>query len=204
MLPSGHFWEFSPVSVSLNRSAFLEEYGVLRQVVPSSLCLACEVCCRFPEATSFLAPFFTGEEIGALSSSEKGLFAPGSTGSKVKLIPHGEGCICPFFDPHSHECRVYRIRPLDCRIYPFALMRDLAGAVVLGIDTKCPYVQDEEARLRSAASETARFLESDSILGILVSHPELIGPYQDDVIIVRSLEKVTVSLGRELPSDDQT
>jgi hypothetical protein len=191
------------VSTSLNRSDFLEEYSVLRQVVPSSLCLTCEVCCRFPEETSFLAPYFTGEEIEALSSSEKNFFAPGSTGGKVKLIPHGEGYICPFFDPKSHECRVYHLRPLDCRIYPYALMRDRAGAVVLGIDTKCPYMQEEEAPLRSAASETARFLESDAIIGILLSHPELIGPYQDDVFIVRSLEKLTALMGREISPDDQ-
>ncbi|MFQ5950348.1 MAG: YkgJ family cysteine cluster protein [Nitrospiria bacterium] len=178
----------------------MEKYRSLRQIVPSSLCLTCEVCCRFPEETSFLAPYFTDEEIGFLSPLEKGDFTPIGGGSKVRLVPHGEGCICPFFDPGTHACKIYSARPLDCRIYPYALMRDKMGSVVLGVDTKCPFIQThaDEAGSRSAAGEMARFLESDPILSILTAHPALIGPYQDDVIIVRPRERLTDLIGRKI------
>ncbi len=33
------------------------------QIVPPDWCFKCDVCCRFPESTSFLAPYFTAEEI---------------------------------------------------------------------------------------------------------------------------------------------
>jgi hypothetical protein len=34
----------------------------LPQIVPSDLCLRCDVCCRFPERESFLRPYFTAQE----------------------------------------------------------------------------------------------------------------------------------------------
>ncbi|HZH48759.1 MAG TPA: hypothetical protein VFD86_03230, partial [Nitrospira sp.] len=33
------------------------------QLVPSSVCLRCDVCCRFPDVDSPLRPYFTSEEI---------------------------------------------------------------------------------------------------------------------------------------------
>ncbi len=169
----------------------MEKYLPLHQMVPSALCLTCDVCCRFPEETSVLAPFFTGEEIGLLSSEEKQYFQPLTRGSKIKLRVHGDGCVCPFFDPATHHCQIYEKRPLDCRIYPFAIMRDGAGGVVLGMDTKCPFIQwyASDPEIEKVSDEVFRFLESDPIMGILAAHPDLIGPYQEDVIILRSLDR---------------
>jgi uncharacterized protein len=100
---------------------------------------------------------------------------------------------------------IYDDRPLDCRIYPFALMRDPDGAVVLGIDTKCPFIQEHagDARMQSDADDAAQFLESDPIVAILAAHPLLIGPYQDDVLIVRRLDKVDRALAAADPRPDR-
>lgn len=177
----------------MNPKTLLEKYSPLKQIVPSSLCFTCDVCCRFPEETSFLAPYFTDEEIRLVPGPKKKFF-DSPEGSKTKLIrhPEGEGCICPHFDPKTQHCTIYDDRPLDCRIYPFALMRDQDGAVVLGIDTKCPFIQEHagDARMKSDADEVAQFLESDPIVATLAAHPLLIGPYQDDVLIICRLEKV--------------
>jgi len=37
----------------------------LPQLVPNSACFRCDVCCRFPDADSFLRPYFTEQEIAA-------------------------------------------------------------------------------------------------------------------------------------------
>lgn len=186
---------------SVKEDLLIEKYRPLKQIVPSSLCLTCDVCCRFPEETSFLAPFFTRDEIERLGPAESRFFHSPATGSKIKLQHHGEGCICPYFDPKTQYCKIYGERPLDCRIYPFALMRDPAGGVVLGIDTKCPYIQMHatDPQMKRDAEEVAAFLESESILPILATHPALIGPYQDDVITLRLLERITEAVGRSHP-----
>jgi Fe-S-cluster containining protein len=183
-----------------------EKYSPLKQIVPSSLCFTCDVCCRFPEETSFLAPFFTEEEIGALPGNKKKFF-PSEQGAKIKLVPHtdGEGCICPNFDPKTQHCLIYEERPLDCRIYPFALLRDREGAVALGIDTKCPFIQEHawDPQMKRDAEDARAFLESDPIVAVLESHPGLIGPFQDDVILLHPLDRITARVGRIVPPPDR-
>ncbi len=159
----------------------------LPQIVPSEVCLRCDVCCRFPERESFLRPYFTPQERErAIASGLDPALLPQVTGGKIRLVPHptGEGFICPAFDPVTQHCRIYDVRPLDCRLYPLALMRDEEGrAQVLGLDTKCPYVQDaaQEARLTAYARRVNRLFGEPLLSDALSKNPGLINPYQDDV-----------------------
>jgi Fe-S-cluster containining protein len=182
-----------------------EKYSPLKQMVPSSLCFTCDVCCRFPEETSFLAPYFTEEEIAFVPDPKKSFF-DSLQGAKTQLIrhPEGEGCLCPHFDPKTQHCTIYEARPLDCRIYPFAILRDQAGEVALGIDTKCPFIQEHawDPQMKRDAAEVKAFLESEPIVSILESHPGLIGRFQDDVILLHPLDRITERVGRIDPSAD--
>ena len=184
-----------------------EQGKPLRQIVPQELCLICDVCCRFPEPTSFLAPYFTGEEIAEAEKSGllRGGF-PDPRGSRITLVPNGEGCRCPNFDPATQQCRIYDVRPLDCRLYPFSLYWDEAGReVLLGMDTKCPFIREETHRsaLIAFAEDVQGFVQSREIVRLLADHPGLIGPFQSDVIQIRSLPKVTEALRPHVPSGAQ-
>lgn len=169
------------------------------QIVPSQTCLHCEVCCRFPERDSFLRPFFTAEEIQAATSAGlSAAYFSNVAGSQIALVsnPVDEGYICPAFDTATSHCRIYDVRPLDCRLYPFALMWDATHAqVVLGWDTKCPYVRDlSSAVISQAAQEIAPWIEADDTVEILARYPRLVGPFQDDVMVVRPLQRITERL----------
>ena len=171
----------------------------LLQIVPSSACLSCDVCCRFPERDSFLRPFFTADEIGTATAAglPPALF-PHPDGSQIDLVPNpdGEGYVCPAFDCATSQCRIYEARPLDCRLYPFALMWDaMHEQVLLGWDTKCPYMRDQSSPLvAQAADEVAGWIEQDARVETLVRYPRLIGRFQEDVIVLRPLERVTERL----------
>ena len=119
---------------------------VLPQLVPSRTCLQCDVCCRFPDPDSALRPYFTENEITrALARGVEGTAFPNRQGSQVILVPdpHGEGYLCPAFDPATSTCRIYEQRPLDCQLYPLALMWDEAhNQILLGWDTKCPFMRE--------------------------------------------------------------
>ncbi len=160
----------------------------LPQIVPSDVCLRCDVCCRFPERESFLRPYFTAEERErAIAHGLSPDNLPHVAGGRVRLIPHpdGEGCICPAFDPASQFCAIYPVRPLDCRLYPLSLMRDEEGrALILGLDLKCPYVHDQThaSRLAEYAQQVGRRLGTPEVRALMAEHPDLIGRYQDDVI----------------------
>jgi hypothetical protein len=187
------------------------------QVVPSTVCFRCEVCCRFPDRDSLLRPYFTADEIqqavmhGVTPSS-----FPDHRGSQVEVVPHptDEGFLCPAFDPVTHHCRIYEVRPLDCQLYPFALMwNEQRNTVLFGWDTLCPFLLEQalgdtprkgESPPRStlespmALMEQARavvaYLESDDVLNILAAHPRLVTPFQPDVVVLQCLERLTATL----------
>ncbi len=112
----------------------------LPQLVPSSACFSCDVCCHFPEAESFLRPYFTPQEIAAaVAHGMTAASFPDASGSRINLVknPVEEGYLCPAFDPATSRRGIYEGCLVDCRLYPLALMWDAAREqVLLGWDTK--------------------------------------------------------------------
>ena len=135
--------------------------------LPGERCLACDVCCRFNEAGSLMAPVFSAEEMDA---AERAGLAPSAfcrTGygrsEPILLEPGRDHAICPAFDENANTCRIYETRPLDCAIYPFVLSFDERGAsVYLGGDLACPFVVDNlcSAAFRDHAQTLARRLDA--------------------------------------------
>jgi hypothetical protein len=192
--------------------------------------VSCDVCCRFPDRDSFLRPYFTPEEIqrAVARGVDAGHFAD-PRGCQIAVVPNpsGEGYVCPAFDLATSRCRIYEDRPLDCQLYPLAVMwapsrtpSHQGGGevgemeVVLGWDTTCPYLRGGSrsevvgatgdipatgaSRLApeivSHADKIAKLLERDEIIALLANHPRLIGRFQDDVVVLRPLPKLTARL----------
>jgi Fe-S-cluster containining protein len=168
----------------------------LLQLVPSRVCLQCDVCCRFPEAESFLRPYFTAEEIQrAVARGINPAHFSDPNGSQVSVVPNpsGEGYLCPAFDPATSHCRIYDDRPLDCQIYPLAVMWNQDHSqVVLGWDTKCPFMRDAvPSEILAYARTITTLLEREDVLTTVASSPRLIGRFQEDVVILNPLLKLT-------------
>lgn len=165
------------------------------QIVPPEWCFKCDVCCRFPESTSFLAPYFTAKEIAL--TVEAGVSVSNfhnKTGCKITLTPGGEAYICPAFDLQTAHCLIYNVRPFDCELYPYAIMQDETGKnVVLGLDTKCPYVRENMGTdlFTSVARDIVNAIESSPLNEIITENKDLIGPFQDDVITLIVLKKLS-------------
>lgn len=181
----------------------------INQIVPPEMCFKCDVCCRFPEKDSFLAPYFTREEImGGFETVAVGWAPPTKKGGewggcKITLVPFREGYICPAFDPASAHCNIYDVRPLDCIIYPFAIMWSADGReIVLGLDIKCPYVLEfiNSDSLKEAFVEMRNTMDSSPALDIISENPGLVGPFQDDVAHAVVLTNLTQALARPAPS----
>jgi uncharacterized protein len=169
---------------------------ILPQLVTSRACLECEICCRFPDSDSMLRPYFTGEEIArAVAHGLEATAFPDSQGSQVTLIPDaiGEGFHCPAFEPAGGTCRLYEQRPLDCQLYPLALMWNAShDQVVLGWDAKCPFVGAEPpASIRRHADRVLRLLEEPATIEQIARHPRLVGRFQEDVSVLASLAPLT-------------
>jgi Fe-S-cluster containining protein len=168
----------------------------LPQLVPSRTCLQCDVCCRFPDPDSALRPYFTENEITrALAGGVEGTAFPDRHGSQVVLVPdpHGDGYLCPAFDSATSTCRIYEQRPLDCQLYPLALMWDEPhDQVLLGWDTKCPFMREEiPGEIQRHADRVMTLLDQPDIRGHVVAHPRLIGRFQEDVVVLALLPRLT-------------
>jgi len=193
----------------------------LLQLVPSRVCLQCDVCCRFPESESFLRPYFTAEEIQrAVTRGIDRAHFPDPNGCQISVVPNpsGEGYICPAFDPATSHCRIYDDRPLDCQIYPLAVMwNEGRSQVVLGWDTKCPFLKpgnrqsaigdrpefsplpiahDPLPGLRAYADKITELLERDETIETFAKNPRLIGRFQDDVVVLNPLPKLSALVTR--------
>ena len=173
----------------------------VQQIVPSKTCLSCDVCCRFLDQDSFLAPIFTKAEVqrATTNGADTDLFRPMADGqsARIRLKPHREIYICPFFEPDTSECAIYATRPLDCRIYPFVLIYNADETdVVLGVDTICPFaeVEFQTELLQQYIDDIAIYLESEATVAIIAANWSLIGPYQETVIIVAVLRNLSRAL----------
>ena len=172
--------------------------AILYQIIPSDVCFSCDVCCRFLEADSPLAPIFTATETekAIAEGADPALFrrqADRKSG-QIQLKPHNDFYICPFFEPETSHCTIYSIRPLDCQLYPFALMFSEDGSeIVLGVDTLCPF---GEAHLETEAFQqhirhVIDYVESESVTAQIIANWSVIGDYQDTVKIVHTLAQLT-------------
>lgn len=185
------------------------------QIVPSQVCLKCDVCCRFPEQDSSFRPFFTESEIQeAIAFGIDVNYFSDSAGSQVETVPNpfGEGYLCPAFDPETSHCRIYAVRPLDCQIYPFVLMWDEEReGVSLGWDTKCPFLMSQsssaelnKSRLTNATrlsalpenlsgftQSMAERMESPEMIKILSANDQLVMDFQEDVVLLQKLPRLT-------------
>ena len=170
----------------------------LYQIIPSEVCFSCDVCCRFLEVDSPLAPIFTETEKAraVAEGTDPTLFRPQADGksAQIQLKPHKDFYICPFFDPETSHCTIYLIRPLDCQLYPFAIMfSEDRSEVVLGVDTLCPFGEEylETEAFQRHIREVIDYVESETVTEQITTNWSLIGDYQETVIIVHTLTQLT-------------
>ena len=166
----------------------------LYQIIPSEVCFSCDVCCRFLAVDSPLAPIFTEKEKARVvaNGADPTLFRPQADGKSVQihLKPYKELYICPFFEPETNRCTIYPIRPLDCQLYPFAIMFSQDGSeVVLGVDTLCPFGEEhvETEAFQRHIQAVIDYVESEAVTEEIAANWSLIGDYQDTVVIVHTL-----------------
>ncbi len=169
------------------------------QIVPESVCLACKICCRFPDTEGVQTPTWSHEEAKrAKSQGPQGASwleeIPGSPSLRPRLQSCGSGFKCPAFHPESNRCSIYEVRPLDCRLYPFVLTQDPSGEkLFLAMDLKCPYLQAhaDSQEVSEYAHALVRHLEDPLGLEYLRANPHLVGPPFPEYVAVASLPRIS-------------
>lgn len=176
------------------------------QIVPESWCLECKICCRFPETEGVQTPTWSSLEADwarkAGADSSWFLAIPESPSLAPQLHSCGSGYRCPAFQEEQNRCSIYRVRPLDCRLYPFVLTKDAAGTrALLAMDQKCPFIQAHgtDPDLIAYSQQLTRYLDSPLGLAYLKTNPHLIGPSWPEFVTVASLPGITATVQADGP-----
>ncbi|MFZ5801124.1 MAG: YkgJ family cysteine cluster protein [Candidatus Omnitrophota bacterium] len=140
----------------------------IRQFVPSKVCLECEVCCRFSEPKGVWLPHTSRKEAAALNRQTIGI-------RKFK-----QGFCCEFFIPKENRCRVYGLRPFDCRIYPFLLHKQ-KGKLFLAAHLACPFIVENlrAKKFQRYVSYLKKFFRRKDIRIFLKENPHLAQDYSE-------------------------
>lgn len=156
----------------------------LRQFVPSKVCLSCDGCCRFKEEQSEWRPKVTKDEIAKTKSrdllsqiySREKIDATGHI--KTVLCGKSDTHFCSFFYPENNTCSIYALRPFECRLYPFVIVKK-DGQVNLTVHHHCPFVQ--ETRSKEIFYGYVEYLEEyfrrNEVVEFLQRNPLLAGEY---------------------------
>lgn len=193
------------MSISISNLDALELFlqGV-PQIVPEETCLRCRICCRFPDTENVQSPIWSEEEtrLAQKAGASKEWFTPipGTISRGVRLEPCGSGFRCPAFDPDTSRCTLHAQKPLDCRLYPFALTANSAGdRVVLAMDLKCPYLQEhgDDPEVAAVARRLEEYLSTPQAMAYLRSNPKVIGSWWPEYVAVASLSGIVLERQEE-------
>jgi Fe-S-cluster containining protein len=155
---------------------------MIKQFVPSEVCLRCQGCCRFRDELSVWSPCLLDEEIVDFSDNKDICAVSVSIDKRLLLLPHpgGDGFICPFLDIKDNKCKIYATRPFECQLYPFLL--NLRGKkIILTVDLNCPYIKEKmnTPEFKEYVEYLTAFLNSPVQLEILKDNPHILQAYEE-------------------------
>lgn len=159
----------------------------LKQFISQDYCLKCRGCCRFSQQDSLWLPTLADQEIAYLS--EKG-FPPALISEKKKLrgepAQRENNFLCPFLSPEDNKCKIYDLRPFECRLYPFLLHRE-DKEVFLAVDLNCPFIEKnlKSNEYRRYAEYLSALLNKPDVLEILRQNLQLIQAYPEVLLVAR-------------------
>jgi len=140
----------------------------LKQFVPSDYCLKCVGCCRFLENPTIWAP------------------------QGFRLVKNNNGYRCEHLREENNRCAIYPQRPLDCRLYPFLLVKK-GSSLQLGLHKSCCFVEEKQpapADIQTYAQYLKNRLNSASFISALRKNPEIAADYQENVELIADLKDI--------------
>ncbi len=164
----------------------------MNQIVHHEQCRRCRECCRFRANREDFAPIFTDQEVAAIRAVREHNhqpmpeFAPFKATTNIRQIrlkpaEHADPVyplVCPFLDEDSYECSIYEVRPFDCRIWPFIIVKVReTGAIQLEHFTGDACLALQEVSAEDFAEYEAYMQElvaSADMLALLREYPGLI------------------------------
>ena len=140
---------------------------MIKQFTKEDFCLKCLGCCRFREKNSIWSPQLLKEETSSLEQAVELVFDPGQN-----------IFLCSSLEPADNKCKVYTLRPFECRLYPF-LLNKRGENIFLAVDLNCPFVKErfDTDEFKDYAQYLAEFFNQNA--QVLRNNLQLIQVYRE-------------------------
>lgn len=150
---------------------------ILKQLIPSRICLDCQVCCRFPKKDTLWQARLTKEEAAVFKKQPD--FKISIKGGRIKTKSRGRLFCCSFFSPSRNACKIYKLRPFECRTYPFVLTSGKDG-ISLAAHLVCPFVLENfnSQKFKRYTEYLRRFFSWKSIHNLIKANPRIAQGYK--------------------------
>jgi Fe-S-cluster containining protein len=141
-----------------------------------------------------MRPYFLYEEIEKVGKHSLKPFKKGRA-LLISLIRHKNMYICPYFYPKENSCAIYKIRPFDCRLYPFLLSHKDSG-IFLCADLNCPFINKniKSKSFKDYISCLKKIFSDEKLINKILKNKALIGTYVDDVVFLARLKRLSKKL----------
>ena len=98
----------------------------------------------------------------------------------IQTVSCGGEHLCSFFNPSDHACKIYSLRPFECRLYPFVLIKQ-KKQVVVSVHLACPFIQQKRATqdFDDYVVYLKKFFQNPEVLAFLKRNSSLAGDYAD-------------------------
>jgi len=149
----------------------------VKQFLPQQVCIKCKGCCRFAEKAGPWQPSLLEEEIGIISQSCPAQAAAVQYGT-IQLSPFEDYYVCPFLNTGDNRCRIYDVRPFECRLYPFLINKTREG-IYLSADLNCPFIKDKAGarELSDYVNYLVSFLSLPAVASAIKRNPRIPADY---------------------------
>lgn len=148
---------------------------LLKNILKSSDCAACKICCVFDKDDIWEIPVLDGELKDRIAERfPKDCFERRGDGWVFSMKENGDGLFrCPALDPQS-GCTLGEDKPFDCKIWPYRVM-ELGGRRVIAIASICPSMYSKP--LSELCGELEMGL-ADKIFAAANERPDIVKPYE--------------------------
>ena len=172
----------------------------IKKIVKSRDCFKCQdPCCRFQKEEISFAPIFTEPEFKKLKTKDKNQisfqkYRNSEKVFQVRLVESGKKDIylCPFLDSSNQQCRIYKRRPLDCRLFPLVIMKSKDGQTI----NLCCYNELLCSALRNISPEKfekykkylSKWCRNKKTVRLAKGFPEIVWDYDEDTVIISEIK----------------
>ena len=161
-------------------------------------CQKCRTCCKFEKKDRYFTPMFTKAEAEKIEKAHgpQELIKPykGSANvfhvDAIKSKEEPGIYVCPYLDEKTQLCRIYEIRPIDCRIWPFMFMKTKQGKLELACwdrDSCCISENMPDEEFNALKEKILKQLEKEGMIEFVKKNHEFAWDYENYTFVVKEI-----------------